>query len=38
VAGSYYHGNEPLGCIKGGEFLDFLSDHDVLKEDSAPWC
>jgi hypothetical protein len=22
----YEHGNEPLGSIKGGEFLDYLSD------------
>jgi len=25
VAGSCEHGNEPLGSIKGGEFLDSLS-------------
>jgi hypothetical protein len=29
-------GNEPLGSIKGGEFLDQLSDYHVLKEDCAP--
>jgi len=21
-----YHGNEPLGCMKGGEFLNHLND------------
>jgi len=26
VAGSCGHGNEPWGSIKGGEFLDQLSD------------
>jgi hypothetical protein len=25
VAGSYEHGNEPLGSINDGEFLDWLS-------------
>jgi hypothetical protein len=25
VAGCCEHGNEPSGCIKGGEFLDQLS-------------
>jgi hypothetical protein len=24
--GSCEHGNKPLGSIKGGEFIDFLSD------------
>jgi len=31
------YGNEPLCSIKGGEFLDQLSDHWVFKMDSAPW-
>jgi hypothetical protein len=31
------HGNEPSDPIKGGEFLDKLSDYQVLKKDSAPW-
>jgi len=26
VAGSFEHRNEPLGSIKGGYFLDWLSD------------
>jgi hypothetical protein len=37
VAGSCEHGNEPSGSIKGGEFLDQLSDCQLLKKDSAPW-
>jgi hypothetical protein len=24
VAGSFEHGNEPFGSIKGGEFLEYL--------------
>jgi hypothetical protein len=31
------HGNEPSGSIKGGEFLDKLSDCQLLKKDSDPW-
>jgi hypothetical protein len=31
------HGTESSGCIKGGEFLDLLSDYQLLKEDSALW-
>jgi hypothetical protein len=27
------HGNEPSGSIKGEEFLDELSDYQVLKKD-----
>jgi len=26
VAGSCKHGNEPWGSVKGGKFLDYLSD------------
>jgi hypothetical protein len=25
-----------MGCIKGGEFLDWLNEHELLK-DSTPW-
>jgi hypothetical protein len=35
VAGSREHGNEPLGSIKGGEFLDHMSGCQLLKEDCA---
>jgi len=30
-------GNELWYSIKGGEFLDQLSDYQILKDDSAPW-
>jgi hypothetical protein len=33
---SYVHDNEPSGFINGGEFLDWLSDCQLLKKDSAP--
>jgi hypothetical protein len=36
VAGSFEHGNAPLGSTKDG-FLDQLSSYQFLKEDSAPW-
>jgi hypothetical protein len=35
MAGPYEHSNEPSGSIKGEEFLDKLSDCQLLK-DSAP--
>jgi hypothetical protein len=34
VAGCCEHGNEPSSFIKGGEFLDQLSDCQLLKKDS----
>jgi hypothetical protein len=37
VADCCERGNEPLGSIKDGEFLDWLSDCLLLKKDSAPW-
>jgi hypothetical protein len=37
VAWSYEHGNEPSGSIKGGEFLDQLSDFQLLLKVSIPW-
>jgi hypothetical protein len=36
VAGFCEHGNEHSGSIKGGEFLDCMSDYWLLKKDSAP--
>jgi hypothetical protein len=36
VAGSYKHGNEPLGSVKGREFFDKLSSYLLLKKDFAP--
>jgi hypothetical protein len=37
VAGSSDHGNEPSGSIKGGEFLDYLSDYLILKKNTSQW-
>jgi hypothetical protein len=34
--GSYEHGDEHLGSIKGREFLDYLSCFKLLR-DSAMW-
>jgi hypothetical protein len=36
VASSCEHGNETSGYIKGEEFLDKLSDCQLLKKDSVP--
>jgi hypothetical protein len=36
VAGCCEHGNELSGSIKGGEFIDYLSDFWLLKKESAP--
>jgi hypothetical protein len=36
MAGFCEHGNEPSGSIKGVEFLDYLSDYQLLKKGSAP--
>jgi hypothetical protein len=37
VTGSCEHGNEPSVSINGGEFLDYISDYQLLKKDSASW-
>ena len=37
VVGTCDSGNEPLGSIKCGEFLDQLRTGQLLKEDSAEW-
>jgi hypothetical protein len=31
------HGNEPSGSVKGWEFLDKLTDYQLLWKDSAAW-
>jgi hypothetical protein len=36
VVGFCEHGNELSGSIKDGEFLDYLSDYQLLNEDCAP--
>jgi hypothetical protein len=37
AAGSCENGNEPSGSIKGGKFLEWLSNWQRLKEASVPW-
>jgi hypothetical protein len=37
MAGSCGHGNEPLGFAREEEFLDRLSDYQLLNKDYAPW-
>jgi hypothetical protein len=36
VGSSYEHSNEPSGSTDV-EFLDWLSDYQLLKKDSVPW-
>jgi hypothetical protein len=36
VKGSCEHGNEPSDSIEDTEFLDCLSDNQLLKKDSIP--
>jgi hypothetical protein len=36
MADSSKNGNEGMGSLKGGQFLE-LSDSRLLKNDSAPW-
>jgi hypothetical protein len=36
VAGSHEHGSEPSGSTKCGEFVDQLSNHQLLKTISTP--
>jgi len=33
VAGSFEHINEPSGSVRGGKFLDQLSDYQLLKKE-----
>jgi hypothetical protein len=37
VASCCEHGNEHLGPIKSGEFLDYPGDYRLLKQHSVPW-
>jgi hypothetical protein len=37
VVGSCEQNNEPLGSIKGREFLDYLSDYWLLEKDFDRW-
>jgi hypothetical protein len=36
VVGSYEHGNELAGSIKGCKCLDYLSDNQLLIKDTGP--
>lgn len=38
VLSSSEHGNEPSVVIKGMEFPDHVSDYQLPKYHSAPWC
>jgi len=29
-------GNEPSGSVRGGKFLDWLSDYELVKKDPVP--
>lgn len=37
MARSFGCGKEPPGSIEGWEFIGFLSDCDLVKNDTAPW-
>lgn len=37
MADSCEHGNDPSGSINGGDFLEKLSDSQLLKKYSAAW-
>jgi hypothetical protein len=37
VVDSCEHGNEPSDSIKDGEFLDYLSDYQLVKMGYVPW-
>jgi hypothetical protein len=38
VAGSCEHGNEHFSSINGVKFANWLSDHQFLQTESAPYC
>jgi hypothetical protein len=33
----FEHDNRPSSRIKGGEFINQLSDNQILKKDFVPW-
>jgi hypothetical protein len=37
VTGCCEHGDEPSDSIKGGEFLDSLSEYQLLNKKTAPY-
>jgi len=36
MAGCCEYGDEPSDSMKGGEFLEYVSDYKLLKKHSAP--
>jgi len=36
MKGAWEQGAEPSGSVKGGEFLDWLSNYCLLRTDSSP--
>jgi hypothetical protein len=38
VAGRFEHGNEALGYIKRGEYLDSMRNYWLVKTDCDAWC
>jgi hypothetical protein len=38
IAGCCEHGNETLGSLEGGKFLEQLSDYQLLKKDATSRC
>jgi hypothetical protein len=37
IGGPAEHSNEPSGFIKRKDFLDQVSDHQILNNNIAPW-
>jgi hypothetical protein len=37
LKGSFERGNETSSSIRDGEFIDQLSEYQLLKKDSGPW-
>jgi len=37
VAGPFEYDNEPSGSIRNGEFLNYLSEYQLLKNNLAPY-
>jgi hypothetical protein len=37
MVGTFIYSNEPSGSIKGGEFLDCVSDYQLFEKNSSLW-
>jgi hypothetical protein len=37
VADYWEHGNDPSGSMKGGGFLEYLTNYKLLKKNFFPW-